>query len=43
MKVYLDTTVIQVLLFGEYTEKDRERLPETRRLYDRHFERSGRQ
>ncbi len=34
MKAYLDTTVIQVLLFSEHTEKDRERLPETQALFE---------
>lgn len=34
MKVYLDTTVIQVLLFGEHTERDRKRRPETLALFE---------
>ena len=34
MKAYLDTSVIHVLLFGEYTERDRERFPETRALFE---------
>lgn len=33
MKVYLDTTVIQVLLFSGFAPLDQERLPETQALF----------